>query len=597
MKNLFLTIGIALTAFGLQANAQETNPEKWDYPTKPGSEEWKSFNSVTEMRAACQIPNEVLTQMNTKELLELCLNYPMINDIAFFNSPEVGYSFYFNNFNGIQEFVKREDCINALIERYKAEKSTSITSNDKILPITKIIELILNENNLYDRGTAEEKKEIDTITNSEKATRTLAPENTNSTKTVPATDVIRYFYVYTPKGTAITAMIKKEANDYSNTINDNFVKDNYPNEICLARSSNKYNCHSYALHMMDGHSKDTCWIGRKDMHDEMPYFTDGSYIEVFEGTSPRIVHYSTSEHTAIATETPGIFISKWSSLPLMKHSKESCMYYKNDDDLKYYIKSSLFSINGSSSISSGNSSTYSLPYETKNPQWTVSSNLSIKSGQGTSAITIEAKSAGEGTISAYQGNNLIATKKIQIYGITSENINVQFGINNTLYSYHSNRNECIATYSGDVDILEYDWESTDWNVSPITSDKSKVYLIAKNPPIATPMSNIKVRARSADGWSQYKLFGCRVDNSTSMYNISSMNNNIKIELKEEFSPIKEENTEYILQEQTTGNTIKEGNIPYEGGSISTDNISKGLYIITLKEKNGGRIQTEKVIIK
>lgn len=596
MKNLFLTIGIALTAFGLQANAQETNPEKWDYPTKPGSEEWKSFNSVTEMRAACQIPNEVLTQMNTKELLELCLNYPMIDDIAFFNSPEVGYSFYFNNFNGIQEFVKREDCINVLIERYKAEKSTSITSNNKILPITKIIELILNENNLYDRGTAEEKKEIDTITNSEKATRALAPENTNSTKTVPATDVIRYFYVYTPKGTAVRAMIKKESPQFSNDYNDEYYQNKFPNQTLLSNSSNLYNCDAYAWHMTDGHPNDTCWVGDK-IEDVFAYMEDGSYIEVYEGTAPRKVRYTDAYHTAVATETPGVFISKWTVGPLMRHTKSMCPFYKDNEDLKYYIKSSLFSINGNNSISSGAPSTYSLSYETKNPQWVVSSNLSIKSGQGTSSITIEASSAGEGTISAYQGNNLIATKKIQIYGITSENINVQFGINNTLYSYHSNRNECIATYSGDVDILEYDWESTDWNVSPITSDKSKVYLIAKNPPIATPMSNIKVRARSADGWSQYKLFGCRVDNSTSMYNISSMNNNIKIELKEEFSPIKEENTEYILQEQTTGNTIKEGNIPYEGGSISTDNISKGLYIITLKEKDGGRIQTEKVIIK
>lgn len=604
MRNILLTIGATLLAtITLQVHAQENQTKIWDYPIQPGSEKWELLNNATEMRNACQIPDTILTKISTKDLLDICLNHPLINDIYLFNDPKVGYKFFYDHFNGIQEFINRKDCIRVLIEKYIKEKNdrtenkTDINKNPRE---TKIIEYIFKDNNLAKKATINEKEEIQNILNNINTTTTdttLLSSHNKAKVAPPTSDIIRYFYVYTPKGTKVRAMIKKEASDFSNDFNDSFYKEEYPNEIFLSKSSNRYNCDAYAWHMTDGHPNDTCWIGY-NIEDVYPYMTDGSYIEVYEGTSPRKVRYTDAYHTAIATETPGVFISKWSAGPTVKHKKDACPFYKDNEDLKYYIKSSLFSINGNSTLITGDQTSFSLPYETKSPYWTVSSNLAIKSGQGTSSITVSAIAGGEGTISAYQGENLIATKKIQIYGLSADNINVQFSENNTLYAYHPNRNECRATYSGNVLILEYEWEATDWDIQPINSDKSKVRLIAKNPPLST-MTNIKVRARSADGWSQYKLFGCKVDNSMSIYTVKSIDNIIEIELKDKDKYyIKEAtNTKYILQEQSTGNKIKQGYISHEGGTINVSDTPKGLYIITLSKEQGQKIQSNKIIIK
>ena len=71
---------IVFIFFGISCavNAQVTEEKvSWDYPVKPGTEERKALFTHKKMIEACQIPFDVLKSLTTKELINLCINYPL----------------------------------------------------------------------------------------------------------------------------------------------------------------------------------------------------------------------------------------------------------------------------------------------------------------------------------------------------------------------------------------------------------------------------------------------------------------------------------------------------------------------------------------
>jgi len=75
----------------------------YEYPVKPGMPEWKEILSHKERVKACQIPETMLTNMTTEDLIETCLNYPIFNEMWFYNSMLDGFEIAAKNFNGFQE--------------------------------------------------------------------------------------------------------------------------------------------------------------------------------------------------------------------------------------------------------------------------------------------------------------------------------------------------------------------------------------------------------------------------------------------------------------------------------------------------------------
>lgn len=111
---IFLLLVIPIISF-----AQEN--VTWDYPIKPGSEEWKGFQSSMEMVDACQIPDNILNSISTKELLNICLRYPMFLDIHFANNLQDGLDIIIPSFNGLAELLNRDDCPEVLMDKYYKE--------------------------------------------------------------------------------------------------------------------------------------------------------------------------------------------------------------------------------------------------------------------------------------------------------------------------------------------------------------------------------------------------------------------------------------------------------------------------------------------
>ena len=115
MNKIFLILLFALyctATFGQQGGT-------WDFPVKPGMEEWKTLHTSQAMRDACQIPDVVLKNTPSNELAKICLKYPLRGDYVFFDNERDGIKAVISRFNGLIELSKRTDGAKALVNIYQ----------------------------------------------------------------------------------------------------------------------------------------------------------------------------------------------------------------------------------------------------------------------------------------------------------------------------------------------------------------------------------------------------------------------------------------------------------------------------------------------
>ncbi len=156
---IFFFIAVPLTSF-----AQEK--VTWDYPVKPGSEEWKALKNQKEKLDICQIPESILENISTISLLNLCFSYPLVYDVLAFNSIQTGMNEFKKNFNGINEFLQRKDAANLLVEKYSKIQPRGYDKNWNdiqkgyySLEIS-IIELFLSQDEIINKMTLTEKQDL-----------------------------------------------------------------------------------------------------------------------------------------------------------------------------------------------------------------------------------------------------------------------------------------------------------------------------------------------------------------------------------------------------------------------------------------------------
>jgi hypothetical protein len=115
MRTIFsILFSVIILNNGFTQDAKPT----WDFPVKPGSEKWKSLKSHREMVAVCQIPNEIIYNLSTQELVLICLDYPLFFTITAFNNMQQGFDQNRREFNGFTELFKRKDAGKVLIKIY-----------------------------------------------------------------------------------------------------------------------------------------------------------------------------------------------------------------------------------------------------------------------------------------------------------------------------------------------------------------------------------------------------------------------------------------------------------------------------------------------
>lgn len=89
MKNFFLTF---IFFIAISSAYAQTNNNPYHFPIKPGTEEWKKFESRSEMADVLQIPSAILKNLTTEALTKTCLTFPMFKDLYFFNDVQTGFN-------------------------------------------------------------------------------------------------------------------------------------------------------------------------------------------------------------------------------------------------------------------------------------------------------------------------------------------------------------------------------------------------------------------------------------------------------------------------------------------------------------------------
>ena len=105
MKKIILIVILFISIFSVHAQTQNI---PYEFPFKPGTEEWKQFKSGNEMVQACKIPDSILISLSTEALAKTCLSYPLLNEVFYANNLQTGIKGVIKNFNGLSELLKRK---------------------------------------------------------------------------------------------------------------------------------------------------------------------------------------------------------------------------------------------------------------------------------------------------------------------------------------------------------------------------------------------------------------------------------------------------------------------------------------------------------
>jgi hypothetical protein len=145
----------------------------------------------------------------------------------------------------------------------------------------------------------------------------------------------------TPWGTNVTTYINFEAIAADRQAGDDYYRDDTDGTYIYTyppySSTDRFNCHGYAWYMSDaaggtGHL-DPRSIGTSN--GTLPYISDGiSYKRVYSESDADIVWWSNGNHSAITTETPWVWRSKFQFGPLVEHDWDDTPY--GVSGLEYY---------------------------------------------------------------------------------------------------------------------------------------------------------------------------------------------------------------------------------------------------------------------
>ena len=96
-------------------------PAGYQYPTLPGTPEWDALKDNQEKIDACVVPQEILDNMTTEEVLETLLNYPLQANIYAFNDIQTGVEKVYRWYSGeiLEALLTRPDRAEVILHRYQ----------------------------------------------------------------------------------------------------------------------------------------------------------------------------------------------------------------------------------------------------------------------------------------------------------------------------------------------------------------------------------------------------------------------------------------------------------------------------------------------
>lgn len=360
-----MAVLFSLNVFAAEESGNEysiTTP--YEFPVKPGDDEWKDFITTQEMIDAMQIPENILENTTTVALIETMLSSSILE---FYCCEDVYYAMEAleDSYNVFRELQSRPDYVESLIRIYE---NTSLLTGEELevsnadehffdvfnLEVLIAFEMSKSENS-YARTNSIQQDWTSVEESYEEKQQIRIQENEtyssnsngfiwfieNSKGQVDSSSEISLLAmttatVKTPRQTNVTAYIY---DDYTSSEKNKINSDTdakYPNATRLSGATKKYNCHSYAWYSQNA-STNIYWIPNPSA-----FWSDGSYVVASAGAG-RKVRYLSGEHSAIMyTYSSGeiYYQSKWGTAGVYRHSPSygpsiynygaGVTYYKNN---------------------------------------------------------------------------------------------------------------------------------------------------------------------------------------------------------------------------------------------------------------------------
>ena len=356
---LSLTLLHSSFASAQDAPAQITDPAVAIafYESVVSSPEWQTTVSRAERGNMVQLPEDMLSSMDTPALTEAVLEYPFFWDIYAFDDMQMGIDTMFETFNGVRELAQREDAGEVLLQKYMAEEVIT-DSQAETLESSKVVQRVVRLSNLesllaqecflqkMDHDQLETLKEVVAekyfvkCSSSEyggfDATFYKLIGNEEFFVNSAGVNVLdSKGYVYTPNGSevAVDFITRELSADAKIEMNNRYAVE-YPDATLLRSATCKYNCHSYAWYSQS--SSNNVW-----MNDPSAYWNDNSYTyRMIPNAGYKMVWYrnghsgiveSVSDYigppSSAAFFAPFVtVVSKWGEYGLYRHSGDNSPY-------------------------------------------------------------------------------------------------------------------------------------------------------------------------------------------------------------------------------------------------------------------------------
>lgn len=365
-----------LTDSEIEAAYYPSNYTGFRYSSLPGMSTWP-YGNHQNMVDACQIPEEVLEQLSTSDLVQTVMFYPLLDDIYAFDSVDDGFEIVKDHFRGLAELCARTDRVECLYNWLRDNRewfaSTPTTSGNLYVDYLKKSQrtrffLLANRAVFFTEEINSTEAVIDAVnailSESNGETR---EDNSRDYSLVEYIDFVSLVQesmqtVYTPRGGPMDAKTYSVAelwlcsdnvcrtiffNDFSSaakTSMKNFMYSRFGLNPDSGRGASvKYNCHSYAWYSTSSSNPNWIEIFNTTNYTSatMQSVNVGGIIVYCESYSGNIGPSTERKHSAIVTGkiyhpvqtntvTDFTMKSKWGMYGLYTHNLANCPYYYYD---------------------------------------------------------------------------------------------------------------------------------------------------------------------------------------------------------------------------------------------------------------------------
>lgn len=333
------------------------------YPVLPKMSTWP-YGNHQKMVDACNIPDEIIVDMSTTELLETVLAYPLFSDAILYNSQQEGYEVIKSYFKPLQELIKREDRCDCLIDFFKNKENNSkvVFCYDQVgnLKTNAMYESMSTAFVLMNTSDFPGVRDVCISNNDDLKKENIPLKSTLQYPLGFNKDLITQTIVQTPKQGPMDAYEYSVTEYWMNSDNDIVVYsyDDFSNayKLYMTGINNskyninpinnsgptvKYNCHSYAWYQQ---SSPFWWIYSYNSNGyssvNMQNANINGIIVYFNSSGNNISYPLDYSHSArIISKIYGSSTvisfnlrSKWGASGLYNHTMENCPYYFYPDE-------------------------------------------------------------------------------------------------------------------------------------------------------------------------------------------------------------------------------------------------------------------------